>query len=92
MVHFFTSGEDEVRCWTIRQGTRAPEAAGTIHTDFQKGFVCAEVMAYVDFAACGNENEVKAAGKYKQQGKNYIVQDGDIIFFKANTVGLTKKK
>jgi obg-like ATPase 1 len=92
LVHFFTSGEDEVRCWTIRLGTKAPEAAGTIHTDFQKGFICAEVMAYADFVACGSENEVKAAGKYKQQGKNYVVQDGDIIFFKANTVGLTKKK
>jgi len=91
LVHFFTCGADEVRCWTIRVGTKAPEAAGTIHTDFQKGFVCAEVMAYADFVACGSESEVKAAGKYKQQGKNYVVQDGDILLIKANTVGLKKK-
>ena len=93
LIHFFTCGPDEVRCWTVREGAKAPEAAGVIHTDFQKGFICAEVYSYEDFVEHGNEAAVKAAGKYKQQGKNYVVQDGDIMFFKANTGGgLGKKK
>lgn len=82
LIYFFTAGEDEVKCWTIRDGTLAPQAAGTIHTDFEKGFVCAEVMKFDDFKQLGSENAVKAAGKYKQQGKTYRVCDGDIIFFK----------
>jgi len=92
LLHFFTCGSDEVKCWTIRKGTKAPQAAGVIHTDFEKGFVCAEVMKYEEFKELGSEGAVKAAGKYKQEGKNYDVCDGDIIFFKANTVGLDKKK
>jgi len=92
LIHFFTCGADEVRCWTIREGDKAPDAAGTIHTDFQKGFICAEAYSYADFLEHGGESEVKAAGKYKQQGKNYVVQDGDILFFKANTGGGLKKK
>jgi len=88
LLHFFTAGPDEVKCWTIRKGTKAPQAAGTIHTDFEKGFVCAEVMKFDEFKELGSESAVKAAGKYKQEGKNYIVCDGDIMFFKANTVGL----
>jgi obg-like ATPase 1 len=92
LVYFFTCGTDEVKCWTIRQGTKAPQAAGVIHTDFMNGFICAEVMAYVDFKEHGNESAVKAAGKYRQEGKNYTVLDGDIIFFKANTGGGLKKK
>jgi len=76
----------------VRKNTFAPQAAGVIHTDFEKGFVCAEVYNYEDFKEHGDENTVKAAGKYRQQGRKYIVQDGDIIFFKANTTGLTKKK
>jgi obg-like ATPase 1 len=92
LIHFFTCGADEVKCWTIRKGTKAPQAAGTIHTDFEKGFVCAEVMKFEEFKELGSEAAVKAAGKYKQEGKNYEVCDGDIIFFKANTVGLDKKK
>lgn len=82
LIYFFTAGNDEVKCWTIRDGTLAPQAAGTIHTDFEKGFVCAEVMKFEDFKELGSENAVKAAGKYKQQGKLYRVVDGDIIFFK----------
>lgn len=82
LIYFFTAGEDEVKCWTIRDGTLAPQAAGTIHTDFEKGFVCAEVMKFDDFKELGTENAVKAAGKYKQHGKLYRVVDGDIIFFK----------
>jgi len=92
LVHFFTCGSDEVKCWTIRKGTKAPQAAGVIHTDFERGFVCAEVMKFLEFKELGSESAVKAAGKYKQEGKNYDVEDGDIIFFKANTVGLDKKK
>jgi obg-like ATPase 1 len=90
LVHFFTCGADEVKCWTIRKGTRAPQAAGVIHSDFEKGFICAETMKFEDFKELGSESAVKAAGKYKQEGKNYEVADGDILFFKANTVGLKK--
>jgi len=90
LIHFFTCGPEEVKCWTIRKGTKAPQAAGTIHTDFEKGFICAEVMKYDEFRECGSEAAMKAAGKYRQEGKNYEVTDGDIIYFKANTVGLKK--
>jgi obg-like ATPase 1 len=92
LIHFFTCGADEVKCWTIRSQTKAPQAAGVIHTDFERGFICAEVMKYEELKALGSEGAVKAAGKYRQEGKNYIVQDGDILYFKANTVGLDKKK
>jgi len=91
LVHFFTCGEDEVRAWTIRVNTRAPQAAGVIHTDFEKGFICAEVMKTPDILELKNENAVKAAGKYRQEGKNYIMLDGDIVLFKFN-VSQGKKK
>jgi obg-like ATPase 1 len=92
LVYFFTAGEDEVRCWTIREGTKAPGAAGVIHTDFEKGFICADVMAYDDFIECGaSEVETKAKGKLRQQGKEYVVKDGDICHFKFN-VSQDKKK
>jgi obg-like ATPase 1 len=90
LIHFFTCGADEVKCWTIRSQTKAPQAAGTIHTDFEKGFICAEVMKYEELKELGSESAVKAGGKYRQEGKNYVVQDGDILYFKANTVGLKK--
>jgi obg-like ATPase 1 len=73
-----------VKCWTIQIGTKAPQAAGRIHTDFEKGFIMAEVMKYDDFKEHGTEALVKAAGKYRQQGKAYTVEDGDIILFKFN--------
>jgi len=92
LIHFFTCGSDEVKCWTIRRDTKAPQAAGRIHSDFEKGFICAEVMKYDDFKELGSETAVKAAGKYLQQGKNYSVCDGDIIFFKKGTVTSSKKK
>lgn len=82
LIYFFTAGHDEVKCWTIRDGTLAPQAAGTIHTDMEKGFVCAEVMSFEDFKEHGSEGAVKSAGKYKQQGKTYRVLDGDIMYFK----------
>lgn len=93
LIHFFTCGEDEVRCWTIRKGTKAPQAAGTIHTDMEVGFICAETYAYKDFKKNGStEGGVKAAGKYHQQGRNYVVSDGDICFFKFNKPQGGKKK
>ncbi|XP_006003587.1 obg-like ATPase 1 isoform X1 [Latimeria chalumnae] len=92
LEYFFTAGPDEVRAWTIKKGTKAPQAAGKIHTDFEKGFIMAEVMKFEDFKEGGSEAAVKAAGKYRQQGRNYIVEDGDIIFFKFNTPQQSKKK
>lgn len=93
LQYFFTSGKDEVKAWTILKGSKAPQAAGKIHTDFEKGFIMAEVMKFADFREFGNESAVKANGKYCQQGKNYVVGDGDIIFFKFNAgAGLTTKK
>jgi obg-like ATPase 1 len=90
LIHFFTAGHDEVKCWTIRRGTTAPGAAGTIHTDFERGFICAEVMKFEEYKELGSEAAVKAAGKYKQQGKLYVVEDGDIIFFKFNVTTAAK--
>ncbi|CAH1646179.1 unnamed protein product [Spodoptera littoralis] len=84
LEYFFTAGPDEVKAWTIQKGTKAPQAAGRIHTDFEKGFIMAEVMHYKDFKEEGTEAACKAAGKYRQQGRNYVVEDGDIIFFKFN--------
>lgn len=84
LIHYFTAGEDEVKCWTIREGTKAPGAAGVIHTDFEKGFICAEVQKYEDLDRLGSELEVKAEGLYMQKGKTYEVADGDVMFFKFN--------
>jgi len=93
LVYFFTAGPDEVKAWTILKGSKAPQAAGRIHTDFEKGFIMAEVMKFADFKEHGSEAAVKAAGGYRQQGKNYTVEDGDIIFFKFNAgAGLTAGK
>lgn len=92
LIYYFTAGEDEVRAWTIRDGCKAPGAAGVIHTDFERGFICADVMAYEDFIeAGGSESECKARGKLRQQGKEYIVKDGDICHFKFNVSGGGKK-
>jgi obg-like ATPase 1 len=82
--HFFTCGPDEVKCWTIRERTKAPQAAGTIHGDFETHFIKAEVMAYEDLRAAGSEAECKGAGKMQLKGKEYVVQDGDCIFFHHN--------
>jgi obg-like ATPase 1 len=84
LEYFFTAGPDEVKAWTIQKGTKAPQAAGRIHTDFEKGFIMAEVMHFKDFKEEGSEAACKSAGKYRQQGRNYVVEDGDIIFFKFN--------
>jgi len=93
LIYFFTAGADEVKAWTIQRGYKAPQAAGKIHTDMEKGFIMAEVMGYNDFKEAGSEAATKAAGKYKMKGKDYVVEDGDIIFFKFNAgAGLTGKK
>ncbi|CAK8681270.1 unnamed protein product [Clavelina lepadiformis] len=92
LQYFFTAGSDEVKAWTIKCGSLAPQAAGRIHSDFEKGFIMAEIMKFSDFKEGGSEAAVKAAGKYRQQGRNYIVEDGDIIYFKFNTPSQPKKK
>ncbi|HTX72024.1 MAG TPA: redox-regulated ATPase YchF [Rectinemataceae bacterium] len=81
---FFTAGDDECRAWTIRAGDKAPAAAGVIHTDFEKGFIKAEVYHYEDLVSLGSEHAVRVAGKLRQEGRDYVVQDGDVIFFKFN--------
>jgi obg-like ATPase 1 len=86
LIHFFTCGPDEVRAWTVRSGSFAPRAAGVIHTDFEKGFICAEVQKYDDLHEAGSETAVKAAGKLRTEGKGYEVQDGDIMFFKVSVL------
>lgn len=83
LISFFTCGPDEVREWTIRDGTKAPAAAGVIHTDLQKTFILAQVTHYNDLIECGDEVAVKAAGKLHSKGKDYQVEDGDIIYFRA---------
>uniref|UniRef100_A0A5S6QDA7 Obg-like ATPase 1 n=1 Tax=Trichuris muris TaxID=70415 RepID=A0A5S6QDA7_TRIMR len=93
LEYFFTTGKDEVKAWTIQKGTKAAQAAGRIHTDFEKGFIMAEVMKFDELKSEGSEAAVKAAGKYRQQGRNYTVEDGDIILFKFNAgAGLQGKK
>merc|ERR1711992_515860 len=93
LQYFFTAGPDEVKAWTIQKGSKAPQAAGRIHTDFEKGFIMAEVMKFDEYKEQGSEAATKAAGKYRQKGKDYTVEDGDIIFFKFNAgAGLTAGK
>jgi len=81
---YFTAGEKEVRAWTVKVGATAPEAAAVIHTDFQKGFIRAEVVAYDDYVTCNGESGAKEAGKWRLEGKEYVVQDGDVIHFRFN--------
>jgi GTP-binding protein YchF len=81
---YFTAGVKEVRAWTITKGMTAPQAAGVIHTDFEKGFIRAEVMKYADYTTYGSESAVKDAGKFKVEGKEYVVEDGDIMHFRFN--------
>jgi GTP-binding protein YchF len=81
---FFTAGADECRAWTIHAGDTAPKAAGVIHTDFEKGFIKAETYAFDDLVTYGSEAKIKEAGKYRIEGKEYVVKDGDVMFFKFN--------
>lgn len=83
-ITYFTAGVEEVRAWTIHQGWTAPQAAGVIHTDFERGFICADTIAYNDFVQFGGEAKAKEAGKLRQEGKGYVVQDGDVMHFKFN--------
>eukprot|EP01134_Creolimax_fragrantissima_P001483 CFRG1483T1 len=94
LIHFFTAGEKEVRCWTVYGGALAPQAAGTIHTDFERGFIKAEVVAFEDFKELNTGKgmaAIKEAGKYRQEGKQYLVNDGDIIHFQFNVTTQKKK-
>ncbi|RYG60204.1 MAG: redox-regulated ATPase YchF [Alphaproteobacteria bacterium] len=84
LITYFTAGVQEVRAWTVRKGAAAPEAAGVIHTDFTKGFIKAETIAYDDFVACKGEAGAKDAGKLRIEGKEYIVKDGDVMHFRFN--------
>ena len=84
LATFFTVGTDEVRAWTFRKGMKAPECAGIIHSDFERGFIKAEVMSYDDLIAAGSELKVRENGKFRIEGKEYIMQDGDICHFRFN--------
>ncbi len=84
LMSFYTVGKDEVRAWTIRKGTHAPEAAGKIHSDIERGFIRADVIKYDDFVAAGGEDAVRKAGKESLRGKDYIIEDGDICHFRFN--------
>lgn len=92
LIRFFTCGPDEVRGWTVREGATAPAAGGVIHTDFMEKFIRADVYHFDDIKELGSENNVKAAGKLRTEGKNYVVKDGDIIFFKHGAGSGSKKK
>ena len=84
LMSFLTAGEPEVRAWTIKKGTKAPVAAGKIHSDIQRGFIRAEIVSFNDLVNCGSINSAKEKGLMRSEGKNYIMQDGDIVLFRFN--------
>ena len=84
LISFLTAGKQEVRAWTIRKGTKAPGAAGKIHTDFERGFIRAEVIAYDDLMACGSMTAAKEKGLVRSEGKEYVMKDGDVVLFRFN--------
>jgi GTP-binding protein YchF len=84
LITFFTAGPKESRAWTVEKGARAPQAAGAIHSDFERGFIRAETIAYDDYLGCGGETGAKEAGKMRSEGKDYLVQDGDVMLFRFN--------
>jgi ribosome-binding ATPase YchF (GTP1/OBG family) len=84
LITFFTAGPKETRAWTVRRGARAPEAAGVIHTDFEKGFIRAETISYDDFVKSGGEQGAKDAGRMRLEGKDYTARDGDVFHFRFN--------
>ena len=84
LISYLTSGEDECRAWTITRGTKAPQAAGKIHSDFERGFIRAEVIAYEDLMAAGTMAAAREKGMIRSEGKEYVVRDGDIILFRFN--------
>src|SRR2546430_14090742 len=81
---FFTAGPKEARAWTVHKGAKAPEAAGEIHSDFERGFIRAETIAFDDFVRCGGEAGARDTGKLRSEGKDYVVQDGDVLLFRFN--------
>ena len=84
LISYLTAGQPEVRAWTIKKGTKAPQAAGKIHTDFEKGFIRAEVVSFDDLMACGTMAAAKEKGLVRLEGKDYVMQDGDIVLFRFN--------
>jgi ribosome-binding ATPase YchF (GTP1/OBG family) len=84
LITFFTVGPKEARAWTTEKGSTGPQAAGVIHSDFERGFIAAEIIKFTDFAALGSEQAVKEAGKMKLEGRDYIIQDGDVCHFRFN--------
>jgi ribosome-binding ATPase len=84
LITFLTAGPEESRAWTIREGTRAPQAAGVIHTDFERGFIKAEVMRWEDLVDMGSEVAVREKGKLRMEGKEYVMKDGDVVHFRFN--------
>jgi hypothetical protein len=85
LISYFTAGPKEVRAWTIRRGTKAPQAAAEIHTDFERGFIRAEVISFDDYIACRGETGAKEKGRMRVEGKDYVVQDGDVMHFRVAT-------
>ena len=84
LISFLTAGEPEVRAWTITRGTKAPQAAGKIHTDFERGFIRAEVVSFDDLISCGSMTAVKEKGLLRSEGKEYVMNDGDVVLFRFN--------
>ncbi|MEO1141885.1 MAG: DUF933 domain-containing protein, partial [Pseudomonadota bacterium] len=84
LITYFTAGPKETRAWTVKNGSKAPQAAGVIHTDFEKGFIRAQTIAFEDYVGLGGETKAKEAGKSRDEGKEYVVQDGDVMLFKFN--------
>lgn len=84
LISFLTAGPKEVRAWPIRNGTKAPEAAGKIHSDFERGFIRAEVIAFTDLEACGTMTAAREKGLIRSEGKEYVMQDGDVVLFRFN--------
>ena len=84
LISYLTAGPQEVRAWTITRGTKAPQAAGKIHTDFERGFIRAEIISYEDLMACGSMTAAKEKGLVRSEGKEYVMQDGDVVLFRFN--------
>ncbi len=84
LISYLTAGQPEVRAWTIKKGTKAPQAAGKIHTDFEKGFIRAEVVSFDDLMSCGSMTAAKEKGLVRSEGKEYVMQDGDVVLFRFN--------
>ena len=84
LISYLTAGEKETRAWTITRGTKAPQAAGKIHSDFERGFIRAEVVPYQTLLECGGYNAAKEKGKVRGEGKDYVIQDGDVVLFRFN--------